>query len=176
MLWNDSIEVLSDAGQMETDSNHQDKRKLSFWGGAFWSRALTPRGFFDQVAGDSLCIILRDTLIQQIEVRNNAHILVFIESETDGLYENGNQSDATYALVRLDSLGEVLSMRLEDGVVGDVFAIVDEGGVAQPTMLDAYRSMRHVRPYSYVDLTSNPAIVPKDPLTLYRRYVNQWAK
>ena len=30
-----------------------------------------------------------------------------------GLYENGNQSDAAYALVQLDSLGEVLSMRLE---------------------------------------------------------------
>ena len=43
-------------------------------------------------------------------------------------------------------------------------------------MLDAYRSMRHARPDSYVDLTSHPAIVPKDPLTLYRRYVNQWAK
>jgi lipopolysaccharide export system protein LptA len=176
VLWNDSTEVLSGAGKMETDSNSRHKRKLSFWGDAFWSRALKPRDLFDQVAGDSIFIILRDTLVQQIEVSNNAKILVFIESETDGLYENGNRSDAAYALVRLDSLGEVFSMLLENGVVGDVFAILNEDGVAQPTMLDAYRSMRHARPSSYVDLTSNPARVPKGPLVLYMRYFNQWAR
>ncbi|MBB00078.1 MAG: hypothetical protein CMN34_04025 [Saprospirales bacterium] len=176
VLWNDSVEVLSGMGKLETDSNNQHKRKLSFWGGAFWSRALKPRGFFDQVAGDSLFIILRDTLIQQIEVSNNAQILVLIESETDGLYENGNRSDATYALLRLDSLGEVLSMRLEDGVFGDVFPIIDEAGIAQPPMLDAYQSKRHQRPRTYVDLISNPKRVPQDPLLLYMRYFNQWAK
>ena len=53
------------------------------------------------MSGDSLCIQLVDTLIRQIEVHHNAHILVFIESETAGLYENGNQSHAAYALVHL---------------------------------------------------------------------------
>ena len=176
VLWNDSIEVLSQAGQMETDTNDQHRRRLSFWGDAFWSRALKPQGFFDQVAGDSLFIVLRDTLVQQIEVRRNAHILVFLESENPGVYENGNRSDAAYALVRLDSLGEVLSMRLEEGVIGDVFSILNKAGIAQPSMLESYRSMRHARPVTYIDLTSNPARVPQDPLALYMRYFNQWAK
>ena len=176
VLWNDSIEVLSDAGKMETDTSNKNQRKLSFWGEAFWSRALKPQGFFDQVAGDSLIIMLRDTLVQQIEVCNNAHILVFIESESDGVYENGNRSDAAYALVRLDSLGEVLSMRLEEGVDGDVFSILNEAGIPQPTMLNAYRSLRHLRPKVYIDLVSNPTRAPKEPFVLYRQYFNQWSK
>lgn len=175
-LWNDSIEVLSGHGKMETDSSNQYNRLLFFWEEAFWSRALDPQGFFDQVAGDSLFIVLHDTIIQQIEVRKNADILVFIESETAGVYENGNQSNAAYALVQLDSLGEVVSMRLEEGVVGDVFAILDEEGIAQPTMLDTYRSLRHVRPKTYVDIASNPTKKPPSPLLLYTRYINQWSK
>ena len=145
-------------------------------GRCFLEQGVKTSRVFDQVAGDSLFIVLRDTLVQQIEVRRNAHILVFLESENPGVYENGNRSDAAYALVRLDSLGEVLSMRLEEGVIGDVFSILNEAGIAQPSMLESYRSMRHERPVTYIDLTSNPANVPQDPLVLYMRYFNQWVK
>lgn len=176
VLWNDSVEVLSGHGKMETDPNDNTKRSLAFWEEAFWSKALKPNDFFDQVSGDSLCIELVDTLIRQIEVHHNAHILVFIESETAGLYENGNQSHAAYALVQLDSLGEVISMRLEEGVSGDVFPVTDKEGNAQPIMLESYRSLRQLRPHRYVDLLSKPAIAPIGPLEIYTMRITQWGK
>ena len=67
------------------------QKKPGFLGRGFLEQSIKTNGFFDQVSGDSLCIELVDTLIRQIEVHHNAHILVFIESETAGLYENGNQ-------------------------------------------------------------------------------------
>ena len=48
----------------------------------------------------------------KIEVIQNVHVLVFPKHKS-GEYENGNRSKAEYAVVGLDSLGEVRSLRVE---------------------------------------------------------------
>ena len=78
--------------------------------------------------------------------------------------------------MQLDSLGEVISMRLEEGVSGDAFPVADKEGNAQPIILESYRSLRQLRPHRYVDLLSKPAIAPIGPLEIYTMRITQWGK
>ena len=173
VLWNDSIEVLADHSTMETIDRETDYKKVLFRGNAFWSKTLTDSSLFDQVSGDSLLLFIQNSETRKIEVIQNVHVLVFPKNDKSGEYENGNRSKAEYAVVGLDSLGEVRSLRVEKNVEGEVFSLM-EG--SNSTLLTSFRTARMHRPHSYIELLSQPIAAPISPLILYNQYLTRWEK
>ncbi len=173
VLWNDSVEVLADHSIMETLDHETDYKKITFYDRAFWSKVVVDSVLADQVSGDSILLFVKEAKTEKIEVIGNVKVLVFPKTQKDGSHENGNLCKAEYAVVTLDSLGEVISLRVEKNIEGEAFSLA---GNNFPQHLAEFRTERSNRPSSFIDLSSQPNIPPISPLWLYKQHLIQWGE